>query len=526
MRRFSFLQFSIMICVLLLSSRFAAPSGMQGAVSELGIFESQGEVGTVLHPGSVKYDSASDTYTVVGSGENMWANEDDFHFVWKKVSGDVSLAADIDILGKTGAPHRKGVLMIRQSLDTDSAFADVVLHAVGKSSLQFRETAGGAMHTIPSYVYFPRRIKIEKHGDYFYGSLSGKDGTLQPSGASTKVILKAPFYVGIGVCAHDKNALQTVAFSKVQLAVKPPSPNERRVLYSTLETVSVGTMKTISSDRQVEYVTPGRIEAPNWSRDSSFFVFNRDGRLFRAAVICGAEDVVCAARAAPTEIETGSLKGWSSNHGISPDGEMLAISGQGQKAGDSQVYALPVGGGTPRRVTQNGPSSWGGWSPDGASLAFTALRKGEPGIYTIPVAGGKETRLTTGSGLDDGPEYSPDGRFIYFSSGRSGAMQIWRMRADGTAREQVTSDAYNDWFPHISPDGQWMVFLSYDKDVKGHPENRDVRIHLMSLKENKTRVLVTLLGGQGTINAPSWSPDSKKIAFVSYEFLPEGAPAK
>ncbi len=501
-----------------------ASSGVTGPTAPIGVFESQAEVGTVLHAGSAQYDRASDTYTVTGSGANMWADEDDFHFVWKKVSGDVSLGSDIDILGKTGFPHRKGVLMIRQSLDTDSAFADVVLHAVGKSSLQFRETRGAPMHTIASNVYFPRRIKIEKRGDYFYGFLSGKDGKLEPSGASTRVVLKEPFYVGIGVCAHDKDALQTVRFSKLQLDVNRPTGKQPATLFSTLETVSVGTIKTISSDRQVEYVTAGRIEAPNWSRDSSFFLFNRDGRLFRAAVICGAEDVVCAGRTAPTEIGYG-LSGCTSHHGISPDGRMLAISCQGQKAHGPFVYTAPINESTTRQVTGNGPSFWGGWSPDGNTLAFTGVRKSKAGIYRISQAGGEETRLGTGGGPDDGPEYSPDGRFIYFSSGRTGSMQIWRMATDGSAEERVTSDADNDWFPHVSPDGRWLVFLSYDSDVKGHPANQQVRIQLMSLNEKKVRVLATLLGGQGSIDAPSWSPDSKKLAFVSYEFLPDSAQA-
>ena len=107
------------------------------------IFEGQQDVGTVLHPGSAQYDGASGTYTVSGSGENMWFATDDFHFVWAKVSGDVALTADIAILGSGGDPHRKAVLMIRQTLDGNSAAVDVALHGVGLTSLQFRDAAGG-----------------------------------------------------------------------------------------------------------------------------------------------------------------------------------------------------------------------------------------------------------------------------------------------------------------------------------------------------------------------------------------------
>jgi len=138
-------------------------------------------------------------------------------------------------------------------------------------------------------------------------------------------------------------------------------------------------------------------------------------------------------------------------------------------------------------------------------------------IYTIPAGGGEETRLTTASGLDDGPEYSPDSRFIYFNSERSGTMQVWRMQPDGTGQEPVTADEFNNWFPHPSPDGRWIVFLSYAKEVKGHPANQDVTLRIIPAGGRKPEVLAKLFGGQGTINVPSWSPDSKRVAFVSYQ---------
>ncbi len=106
-------------------------------------------------------------------------------------------------------------------------------------------------------------------------------------------------------------------------------------------------------------------------------------------------------------------------------------------------------------------------------------------------------------------------------------MQIWRMNADGSDQQQVFSDELNNWFPHISPDGKWMVFVTFEADVKGHPENKDVKLRLMSLDpkatDKKISVLATLFGGQGTINVPSWSPDSKHVAFVSYMLVPQDA---
>jgi Tol biopolymer transport system component len=183
------------------------------------------------------------------------------------------------------------------------------------------------------------------------------------------------------------------------------------------------------------------------------------------------------------------------------------------------IYVLPSEGGKPRRVTQLGPSYWHGWSPDGKTLAYCAERGGEYDVYTISVDGGEETRLTTATGLDDGPDYSADGQYIYFNSVRTGKMEIWRMKTDGSEQEQITSDEYNNWFPHPSPDGKWIAFLSYEPDVAGHPPNKDVMLRIMPAGGGEIEVLAKLFGGQGTINVPSWSPDSANLAFVSYRLV-------
>ena len=113
----------------------------------------------------------------------------------------------------------------------------------------------------------------------------------------------------------------------------------------------------------------------------------------------------------------------------------------------------------------------------------------------------------------------PTAKLIYFNSERTGTMQIWRMKPDGSQQEQVTSDAFNNWFPHPSPDGKWLVFLSYDKGVVGHPANQTVRLRLMPLAGGPIEEMAKFFGGQGTINVPSWSPDSQKVAYVTYELL-------
>jgi TolB protein len=481
------------------------------AQEPVGIFESHADVGTVLHAGSATFDKATGAYTLTGSGDNMWLGTDAFQFAWKKVSGDIDLTADIAFATASGNPHKKAVLMVRQSLDADSVYADVALHASGLAALQSRDEKGALTHEIQSSTSAPTRLRITRRGDYLYMSLAGAGGTSAYDGESIRVPLSGDFYVGIGVCAHDKDVVEKATFSNVSLR-SLDTPAGQPVLNSTLETIGVS-----STDRKVMYDGEGRFEAPNWSRDGSYFIFNRNGHIEKLPVAGGTPEI----------IDTGAQSRLNNDHGISPDGAQIAFSDNSQEtksesgtpAHDSLVYVMPIAGGTPKRLTPIGPSYWHGWSPDGKTLAFVGQRNGDFDIYTVPVAGGDETRLTTAKGLDDGPEYSPDGQYIYFNSERTGQMQIWRMKADGSDQEQVFSDDSNNWFPHISPDGKWMVFLTYEKDVTGHPENKDVMLRLMSLGDKKITVLAKLFGGQGTINVPSWSPDSKSVAFVSYQFI-------
>jgi TolB protein len=480
----------------------------QQTPSSAGAFESHGDVGKVLHPGSVEYNPATRSYTVSGSGENMWFGADAFQFAWKKMSGDVTLSTDISFLGTGGNAHRKAVLMIRGSLDAGSPYADVALHGNGLTALQFRDVPGGVTQEVRSQIQAPKRLRIEKHGAYFTMSLSGENGDMQMAGASPRIQLKEPFYVGIGVCSHEKDAVEKAVFANVEMTTAPPNAGAAgapAVLFSVLETVSVD-----STDRRAVYISEGRFEAPNWTRDGKAFLFNREGRILRLPVGGGK----------PETIDTGFAIRCNNDHGISPDSTQLAISDQSEEDHESLIYIVPIHGGTPKRITKDSPSYWHGWSPDGKTLAFVGQRHGEFDIYVIPAAGGEETRLTTAKGLDDGPEYSPDGRYIYFNSERTGRMQIWRMKADGSEQEQVFSDDSNNWFPHISPDGKFMVFLSFDPSVSGHPENKDVMLRLMSLSDKKIKVLAKLFGGQGTNNVPSWSPDSTTLAFVSYAIVP------
>lgn len=466
-----------------------------------GLFSLSKDIGSPSHAGSVVYDPAAGTYLVSGGGSNVWGRIDNFQFVCKEVSGDVSFSASVRWPKSSGNAHRKACLMIRQSLDPDSAYVDVAQHGVGLTALQFRETKGGITQETQSAFSGPVRVGVEKRGDYFSFWISDNGEALHPAGGSFRLPLTEPFYVGLAVSAHDDTTIEQAEFSKVELEALPRlAADARGEVQSTLEIMPVG-----STDRTIIFHTNVNIQAPNWTGDNHL-IFNAAGKLYKVGIT---NDTV------PRPINISQVRNINNDHGVSPDGTQLAISG----GSPSRIYVGPITGGAFKLVTPTGPSYFHGWSPDGKTLAFCGQRNGEFDVYTIPVEGGGEKRLTTTPGLDDGPEYSPDGQYIYFNSERSGLMQIWRMKADGSEQTQMTpNDDHNNWFAHISPDGRTMVFLTFNKDVKpnDHPANKDVALRMMAVNGGAITTLAKFFGGQGTINVASWSPDSRNIAFVTY----------
>ncbi len=252
------------------------------------------------------------------------------------------------------------------------------------------------------------------------------------------------------------------------------------------------------------------IEAPNWSKDGKYLIYNSKGKIYKLHLETKEIE----------EIYSDYVTNCNNDHVLSPDGDYIAVSHGTKEDGKSRIYILPMSGGVPRLITPLGPSYLHGWSPDGKMLTYCAERKGEYDIYTIPVEGGEERRLTDSQGLNDGPEYDPSGEYIWFNSVRTGLMQVWRMKKDGSEQTQMTFDeGWNTWFPHISPDGKTVVMIAYKKgDLKPeeHLPHKNVELRLMSAQGGEVRTLVKLFGGQGTINVNSWSPDSKRFAFVSY----------
>ena len=483
----------------------AMPALAQTASGGIGIFEGRSDIGETVHPGMAQYDAATKTYSVTAAGENMWSAKDAFYFVWKKISGDVELTSDVRFPQEGGRAHRKAALILKQDLAADGVYADAALHGSGMTALQYRRTKGATTQDIELNLDEPQRARIVKRGDEITMFLSMHGETLHQAGAAIKLHFEGPFYVGIGVCSHDKDATETAIFSRVELKKPAPLSAKKLVLFSALQTI-----QTENNFRRSMLVRTerSRIGSANWTKDDQTLYFNQEGQIKKMAVL----------GTTPESVKIGTHLWCDDNHGLSPDNQLLAVSCASAKEQLPSIYFVPLAGGDVRQLTREGAAEFHGWSPDGTMIAFSGTRNGHSDVYIVPARRGKEIRLTT-SGRNDGPDFGPDGS-IYFNSDRSGSMQIWRMKADGTQPEQLTNDDAEDWFPHVSSDGKQMVYLSYAKGTQGHPSNQDVTLRLLDLSNHQSRVLVDLLGGDGTLNAPSWSRDNHHLAFTGYEMLP------
>jgi len=472
----------------------------------LGLFDAGTDVGNTGLAGSSMYDTDTQTYTVEGSGANMWFTEDSFHYLYKQLSGDFILRTHAEFLGEDeeSDPHRKMGWVVRTSLDPGAAHVNAALHGDGLAALQFRRSSGDSTDEIRSAVNGADVLQLERQGSSYILSVA-RFGDTFTTDTLKNIDLGEEVYVGLYVCSHNNHVAEKARFYNTRI-VKPAGSGlvpYQEYLGSNLEVLDVDTGR-----RRIIYRHPGSIQAPNWTPDDRGLIYNHDGLLYYYDL----------QQNRPEVIDTDFAINNNNDHVLTFDGTMLGISHHTADAGGASiVYTLPAEGGEPRRVTEKGPSYLHGWSPDNRFLTYTGLRDGEYDIYVIPAEGGEEIRLTTAPGLDDGSEYTPDGRYIYFNSVRTGSMEIWRMRPDGSGQEQLTDDRLNNWFPHISPDGRRVVFLSYPETVapSDHPFYKRVYLRMMPLDGGEPRVIAYLYGGQGTINVPSWAPDSRRISFVS-----------
>ncbi|MEX2604961.1 MAG: DUF5050 domain-containing protein [Gracilimonas sp.] len=471
---------------------------------QLGVFDGATDVGNVLHPGSTEYSETEQIYTLKGSGYNMWFDNDEFRFAWEKMSGDFVLRTHAELIGEGVDPHRKMGVIIRSGLDTADAYVDVAVHGDGLTSMQFRRAEGDSTEQVESSVNAPDVIQLERKGDTYIMSVA-KFGNNFTIDTLESVDLGDEVYVGLFISSHNPDVVEEARFSNFRIVVPAEEDFQPYEDYigSNLEIMDVRT-----GHRKIVYGSPESLQAPNWTPDGKTLIYNSNGLLYNFDLESGNI----------SELNTGFATNNNNDHVISFDGTKMGISHHSEDHnGQSVIYTLPLEGGTPTLVTEKGPSYLHGWSADDEFLTYTAERNGQYDIYKIPVDGGEEIQLTNEQTLDDGSEYSPDGEYIYFNSVRTGKMEIWRMKPDGTEQEQLTNDEYNNWFPHISPDGKWMVYLAFPADIdpSDHPFYKHVTLNLMPVDGGESKVIAYLYGGQGTINVPSWSPDSRKIAFVS-----------
>jgi Tol biopolymer transport system component len=282
--------------------------------------------------------------------------------------------------------------------------------------------------------------------------------------------------------------------------------------------VSVYNMQTKTAN--VVYRDSRVIEAPNWSPDGKFLLVNTGGGLYTLQMDNATPKFL-------SQINITDMSHCNNDKGYSPDGTLIAFSASHTAPG-SQVYTVASKGGTAKRIVPETPSYFHAFSPDAQWMAFVANRHGQTfNLFRVPTGGGEQQQLTFKPAYDDGPDYSPDGKWIYFNSDRSGGWDIWRMPADGAGpndgkAERVTNDGYEDWFPHPSPDGKHLLFLSFPHGTATHNGHTQVQLRMIPLPGAHVtfppiEIMTSFFGGQGTINVNSWSPDSTKFAFVSYE---------
>lgn len=474
---------------------------------KIGVFDNHVDVGDCRHQGFATYDAEKQTYRVGGSGTNMWFEKDEFHYLWTTLQGDFILRAEFKLMGDGVDPHRKAGWIVKNDLNSDTPHLNTAVHGDGLTSLQYRKSAGGNTEETISKDSLPDVIQLERRGTEFIMS-TARFGQPLVEVSATNEAIGQQVYVGLYVCAHNPDVVEVAEFRNVRI-IQPAEPGfeaYEEYIGSRLEVLEVAT-----GHRRILHSTSNSIQAPNWTPDGETLIYNSEGRLYNYHL---KDDKI-------SPLNTGFAVNNNNDHVLTFDGSILGISNHNpEDDGQSTLYYLPAtGDSNPIPVTRHGvgASYLHGWSPDNKKMLFTGVRKGQLDIYSVDIETGKEKQLTDQLTLDDGSEYSPDGEYIFFNSDRTGVMQIWRMDAMGKDQTQLTFDEYNDWFPHVSPDQKWIVFLSYPKDVASndHPFYKHCLLRIMPYSGGTPKIIGYIYGGQGSINVPSWSPDSKYVAFVS-----------
>ena len=210
-----------MLTCLLAASAFAQ-------AENLGAFTTSGDVGGPSRKGSTVFDASTGQYRITGSGANIWAKEDQFQYVWKEMSGNFAITATMQFLGQ-GADHRKAGIMLRQSLDPDSAYGDIVIHGTGMPGIQWRSNKGENTNAfdLPFDGTGKFKLKLVRNGVGLTVSIA-KDGGPLKEVARTEVTFRNPILVGLVVCSHQADASDTVVFSDVSVEQLAPPAGKKQ----------------------------------------------------------------------------------------------------------------------------------------------------------------------------------------------------------------------------------------------------------------------------------------------------------
>ncbi|MFA9391574.1 MAG: TolB family protein [Prolixibacteraceae bacterium] len=467
--------------------------------SKIGVFTNLTQIGNTETNGLATYSDLYQSYQIEGSGINIWSVQDNFPFLWKKMNGDFIIQTRVKFTGNGTEAHKKTGVMLRSSEKSDASMIACVAHGDGLISIQYRKNDGDSVVSVNFDLEYADVLQIEKQGSKFMLS-SANFGSTYVKDTIEGIFLGEDIMAGLFVCAHTDKHTTKVEFTNTRIFNTAESAKHFSALLEIMD-FETGLRQVVHSG--------DHFEAPNWTPDGKTLIYNSKGLINKFDISTRKTSI----------LNTDFANNNNNDHVLTFDGKQIGISHfANNDYTKSTIYSVPIEGGMPKKITDKTPSYFHGWSPDNKYLVYCAERNGQYDVYRIPAEGGNEEQLTNTKGLDDGPEYSPDGKYIYFNSTRTGTMQIWRMDADGGNQTQLTFDDLNDWFAHVSPDNKWLVFISFQKEMAAnqHPSNQRVYIRAMPIDGGEIKVLGYVYGGQGTLNVPSWSPDSKRFAFVSY----------
>ncbi|HSP11586.1 MAG TPA: hypothetical protein VLO29_03590 [Salegentibacter sp.] len=474
---------------------------------DFGIFENEVTIGDQASIGELEYNPNQQEYSFLSSGDLKFGDSNPIHYLYKSIQGDFILRAHLSFEGDARSESNAGWI-IRNNLSPKSAEVIAQVNYSGAASLESNTMEGLSSEEIKVPLAQANVLQLERRGDVYYFSLA-KFGEAFTTVKIENENLKNEVFAGLFFDPGNDGSSGKVNVNNVRI-IKPAGPDfeqYQEYLGSNLEILNVETGK-----RKILYTSAHSIQAPNWVNKDKDLVYNSNGYLYRYDL--NSERV--------EQIETGFAINNNNDHVFSFDESILGISHHNQEDGGvSSLYIMdPAGDTLPQKITKDGvgASYLHGISPDNKTLLFTGDRKGKMDIYSIDIETKKEIQLTDTDYLDDGSEYSPDGEYIYFNSNRNGKMHLWRMKPDGSEQEQLTFDPkHNDWFPHISPDGKWIAFISFPPEIDSgdHPFYKHCLLRLMPVDGGEPKVIAYIYGGQGTINVPSWSSDSKHISFVT-----------